>query len=150
MRRPGRLLAVLAATLALAGTAFAYWSAAGGGSAAGTSSGPAALSVAAATPTQSLLPTGAPTGDVSLTITNPNAYAIHVAQLSLDTAAGTAGFSANATGCALSFATQNNGGAGWTVPSGNTSLVLTGSMTMGTGAASSCQNRTFSVYVKAT
>jgi hypothetical protein len=86
---------------------------------------------------------------VSLTITNPNAYAVRVAQLSLDTAAGSAGFSANAAGCALSFATQNNGGAGWTFPSGATNLVLTGSMTMGTGAASSCQNQTFNVYIKA-
>jgi hypothetical protein len=149
MRRLARLAALLAATCALAGTAFGYWSATGAGSSAGTTSGTTPLTVTAATPTQSLLPTGAATGDVSLTIGNPNSYAVHVAQLSLDTAADNAGFSANATGCALSFATQDNGGAGWTLPSGNTNLVLTKSMTMGTRAASSCQNRTFSVYLKA-
>jgi len=145
-----KLAAVLAVTFAVAGSALAYWSAGGAGSAAGTSSAPAALTVAAATPTQSLLPTGAATGDVSLTITNPNSYSVRVAQLSLDSAAGNSGFSANAVGCALSFATQDNGGAGFTFPSGSTSLVLTNSMTMGTGAVSSCQNRTFTVFLKAT
>ena len=149
MRRAAKIAAVLAATVAVAGSAFAYWSAAGAGSAAGTSSGPTALTVAAGTPTQPLLPTGAATGDVSLTITNPNSYSIHLTQLSLDTAAGNSGFSANAATCALSFAAQDNGGGGWTLPSGTTNLVLTNSMTMGTGAASSCQSETFSVYLKA-
>jgi hypothetical protein len=149
MRRPAKVAAVLAATLAAASGAFAYWSAGGAGSAAGTGSGPAPLTVAAGTPTQALLPTGAATGDVSLTVTNPNAYAVRVAQLSLDSAAGNAGFSANASVCALSFTAQDNGGAGWSFPSGSTSLVLTNSMTMGTGAASSCQTLTFSVYLKA-
>jgi hypothetical protein len=149
MRRPAKIAAVLAATVAVAGSAFAYWSAAGAGTGAGTTSAPAALTVTAATTTQLLLPTGAATGDVSLTITNPNSYSVHLTQLSLDSAAGNGGFSANATGCALSFATQDNGGGGWTFPSGSTNLVLTNSMTMGTGAASICQNRTFSVYLKA-
>jgi hypothetical protein len=145
-----KVVALLAASLSLAGSAFGYWQASGAGTAAGsTSSGPAALAVAAAAPTQALLPTGAPSGDVSATITNPNPYAVRVSQLSLDTASGTAGFSANATGCALSFATQDNGGAGWTIPPGASNVVLPSSMTMGTGAASACQGRTFTVYVKA-
>jgi hypothetical protein len=149
-RRIPKLVVMLCATFTLAGSAVAYWSYAGAGSATGAgSSGPSALTVTAGTPTQSLLPTGAPTGDVSVTVANPNPYSVRVAQLSLDTAAGSGGFSANAAGCALSFATQDNGGAGWTFPSGATDLVLTNSMTMETGAASSCQGRTFTVYVKA-
>ena len=149
-RRISTLVVMLCATIPLAGSAVAYWSNAGAGSATGAgSSGPSALTVTAGAPTQSLLPTGAPTGDVSVTVANPNPYSVRVAQLSLDTAAGNGGFSTNAAGCALSFATQDNGGSGWTFASGSTDLVLTNSMTMGTAAASNCQNRTFTVYVKA-
>jgi hypothetical protein len=150
IRRSAKIVPIVAATFVVAGSALGYWAATGAGSASATAStGPAALTVSAATPTQSLLPTGSASGDISLTVTNSNSYPVHVAQLSLDTASGSAGFSANAAGCALTFATQNNGGAGWTFGTGSTDVVMTNSMTMGTGAASNCQSRTFTVYVKA-
>ena len=149
-RRLVRIGAVLAATFALAASAYGYWSASGAGaSTATTSSSVSALQLTPASVSARLLPTGSPSGQVSATVTNPNSFSVHVAQLSLDTTSGTAGFSANAAGCALSFSTQNNGGAGWTFAPGNTTVSLPNSLTMGTGAASACQGRTFTVYLAA-
>ena len=141
-----RALAVSLAALALAGSAFAYWSATGSASGSGQSlSGPVPVTVAAAAAPATLIPTGAATGEVRATITNPNAFEVRIRQLELD------GFSANATGCALSFTTQDNGGSGWTVPAGGSiSVALPGSLTMGTTAANGCQGETFTVYLKAT
>jgi hypothetical protein len=150
MRRLARITTVVAATFALAGSAYGYWSASGAGaSTVTTGSSIAALQLAPASVSQRLLPTGTATGEVSATVTNPNAFAVHVAQLSLDATNGTAGFSANAAVCALSFAAQDNGGAGWSFAPGNTSLSLASSITMGTGAASACQGRTFTLYLVA-
>ena len=90
------------------------------------------------------------TGDLRATITNPNPSRVRIGQLQLDTSQGTGGFSANAANCALSFASQNNGGNGWTIAgSGTLTIDLQSSLTMGTSAASSCQNQTFTVYLKA-
>lgn len=150
MRRLARIATVVAATFALAGSAYGYWSATGAGaSSVTTGSSIAALQLGPAGVSQRLLPTGSASGEVSATVTNPNSFAVHVAQLSLDTTSGVAGFSANAAGCALSYATQDNGGAGWTFAPGNTSLSLPSSVTMGTAAASACQGRTFTVYLAA-
>ena len=55
------------------------------------------------------------------------------------------------SGCGLaplSFTTQTNGGAGWTVPgSGSLPVTLTDALSMGTGAANACQGATFTVYL---
>ena len=150
MRRLARITTVVAATFALVGSAYGYWSASGAGATSvATCSSIAALQLAPASVSQRLLPTGSATGEVSATVTNPNSFAVHIAQLSLDTTSGTAGFSANAAGCALSFATQSNGGSGWSFAPGNTSLSLPSAITMGTGAASACQGQTFTVYLVA-
>ncbi|HET9720570.1 MAG TPA: hypothetical protein VFP55_10865 [Solirubrobacteraceae bacterium] len=108
------------------------------------------LTVTGDTDTQSLLPTGTATGDVNVTLLNGNSAPVHINTLALDTSQGTAGFSANASGCSLSFAAQSNAGNGWTVPAnGSLSVDLTGSVTMGTGAGGGCQGQSFTVYLKA-
>ena len=52
---------------------------------------------------------------------------------------------------ALSFTTQTNGGAGWTVPGSGrpSSITLTNALSMATGAANACQGATFTVYLQA-
>jgi hypothetical protein len=144
-------LATIVLVAAAAGTGYAAWSATGSGSATATGGQPQSVSIAAgASNTQALFPTGAPTGDVTVQISNPNPFRTHVGSLTLDTSQGSAGFSANAASCGLSFATQDGGGAGWDVPANGTlDLDLTGSLTMATSAASSCQGATFTVYLKA-
>ncbi len=139
------------AVLALAGGALAYFTSTGSGAASGdTSISLSGVTVTGTTGTESLLPTGTATGDINLTLTNPNSSSVHINSLALDTGQGVGGFSANAGSCALSFATQTNGGNGWTISDGGSlPLDLTGSVTMGTSAASSCQGQTFTVHLRA-
>jgi hypothetical protein len=150
----GRAVIILAAVavLALAGAAAAPWGSTGGGSAAATSATTSALTLSPATPAAQLYPGGQ--AGVVLTVTNPNPASIRVGSLALDTTQGSSGFGVDAghSGCGLatlSFATQTNGGAGWTVPgSGSLSVTLTDALSMGTGAASACQGAAFTVYLK--
>ena len=148
-----RLLAIATIVLALGagGTAYASWHASGSGSATATGGQPQPVTIAAgASNSQALYPTGLPSGDVTVRISNPNPFRIHVGSLALDPSQASGGFSANATVCALSFATQDRGGLGWNVPAGGSlDLDLTGSLTMATTAARSCQGETFTVYLKA-
>jgi hypothetical protein len=84
--------------------------------------------------------------------TNSNAFAVHIGTLALLTTQGAGGFTVanGATSCALSFASQTNGGAGWTVPaSGSLSITLSGALGMGLSADNSCQNQAVSVYLAA-
>ncbi|MDX6372103.1 MAG: hypothetical protein QOD98_1091 [Nocardioidaceae bacterium] len=154
-RRRLRPLALLltAVTLLVSGVAAAYWGTAGGGSATAATAGASALTLAPGTPTAQLYPGGQAT--VVLTVTNPNPGQVRVGSLALDTSQGTSGFAVDGghSGCglaSLSFATQTNGGAGWTVPgSGVLPVTLTNALSMGTGAANACQGAVFSVYLTA-
>ncbi len=151
-RRLPQLVLPLLAVLAMAGGASAVLSSSGAGT--GGGSVPITLgnvTVTGGSATQSLLPTGTATGDVNVTLNNGNAARVHLNSLKLDTTQGTGGFSANASACALSFATQTNGGNGWTIPANSSlSVDLTNSVTMGTSAAGSCQGLSFTVYLTAT
>jgi hypothetical protein len=140
----------LVIVLAVAVGAWAYFGSTGTGTGSGSASVTAQpVTISSATATSSLIPTGTATGDVNASINNPNSFSVHIAQITLDTGAslGTNGFSANAANCALSFAPQDNGGAGWTLPAGDTSIDLSNSLTMGTTADNSCQGQTFTVYL---
>ena len=112
------------------------------------------LTLSPATPSAQLYPGGQAT--VVLTVTNPNAAQIRVGSLALDTSQGTGGFAVDGahSGCGLaplSFTTQTNGGAGWTLPaSGVLPVTLTNALSMGTGAANACQGAAFTVYLKVT
>lgn len=155
-----RLLATLLAIpmIATAGVALAYFTSSGSGSgtAATASTVPVTLSAAAAS--ASLYPGGA--AAVTLSATNTNLNAVRVASLSLDTTQGTGGFGVDAphSGCAvsvLSYTTQTNTGAGWTVPAmvgavnGTLSITLPNALAMTAAAANACQGATFSVYLTA-
>lgn len=153
---PGRVLVKLIASvlvlLAVAGGATAYLSSTGSGSATGSTSIMLGnVTVTGGLASQSLLPTGTPTGDLNVTLTNGNATRVHINSLVLDTSQGTNGFSSSGATCGLSFASQSNGGSGWTIPAnGSVSVDLSNSVTMGTSAPSSCQGQSFTVYLKAT
>jgi hypothetical protein len=152
-RRTPLALLLTAATLLVAGTAAAYWITTGSGSAAANTSTPSALTLSPATPTAQLYPGGQ--ASVVLTVSNPNPGPIKVGSLALATGQGTGGFAVDGghSGCglaSLSFGTQNNGGAGWTVPgSGSLSVTLTNALSMGTSAANACQGAAFTVYLAA-
>jgi hypothetical protein len=152
------MLAVLLVALGIpvGGVAWSYWSAGGTGSGSGANGTLAAISLTPGTPAAGLYPGGST--DVVLTATNSNTSIVKIGSLLLDTTQGTAGFSVDGghSGCsvaALGFTTQNNGGAGWSVPAhvgavdGTLAITLTNALTMTAAAASACQGATFTVYL---
>ncbi|MFL5913361.1 MAG: hypothetical protein ACJ768_22685 [Gaiellaceae bacterium] len=146
--------------LAIVGVAFAFWSAAGTGSGSGSSaSNPQDVSLSGGTVSADLIPGG--TGDVSVSIDNPNTFSVHVNSLVLDTSQGTGGYGINTghSGCdlssAITFTTpQDNSGNGWDVPAksggtdGSLAVDLTGAITMDTSADNACQGANFTVHLK--
>ena len=144
--------------LLLNGGAQAFWTGGGSGAGTGGSGTVQPVTVTPATTTGGLQPGGQ--RDVVLTVSNPNGATVSVRSLSLDTSQGTNGFSVDAghAGCsvaALSLTTQDNGGAGWTIPAkvgsvnGTMSVTLPNALSMGLGAANACQGATFTVFVAA-
>jgi len=160
---PRRRLVLLAALLVLlgipvGGVAWAFWSAGGAGAGSGTNGTLTALSLSPGSPTAGLYPGGST--NVVLTATNSNPSAVRIGSLLLDTSQGTSGFAVDGahSGCsvtALSYTTQSNGGAGWSVPArvgitnGTLAITLTNALAMSTSAASACQGATFTVYLVA-
>ena len=151
-------IVVVALTIPAGGIAYAYWASGGVGSGVGNTGDLEQLSLSPGTPVADLYP-GAQT-DVVLTASNPNLAATHIGSLSLDTSQGTGGFAVDGghAGCSvatLSFTTQTNGGAGWTVPArvglinGTLAITLDNALSMSAIAASACQGATFTVYLAA-
>ena len=152
----GGLLVVLA--LPVGGAAFGYWGGSGSGTGSQTTGTTLDVALAPKTVTAALHPGGQ--ANVGLTVTNPNPCPVQIGSLALDSGQGTGGFGVDAehAGCllsALSFATQTNGGAGWTAPAkvgavdGSLAVTLTNALTMAEDAANACQGATFSIYLAA-
>jgi len=149
-----RIPLVVAGVVLFAGTATGRWTATGSvgaGTAAVGNTVP--VTISSATTTTLLYPTGVPSGDVSLRLTNPNAVSVRVPRLALDVSRGTAGFAVDSghTGCSLSsvaYVTQTNGGAGWTVPAGGSlGLDLVNAVSLAGSAPSACQGASLTVYL---
>lgn len=155
--RPSRKVVLLVAgVLAAAATAagvLAYFTATGHGAGTAHVTTVQNVTISAGSPSAALFP--GHSGDVALSIANPNGFPIHVGSLETDGSQGTGGFAVDAghAACdlsALSFTTQTNGGNGWTVPAnGSLPLDLSGSISMAASAVNACQGASFTVYVKA-
>lgn len=147
---------VLVATLLVTGGAIAFWSGAGSGTTQTRLDDPKPIVMVPGTPSDQIFP--GYSANVLAEASNPNPYSVHVDALALDTAVGDGGFDVDAQhgGCALSaltFTTQDNGGAGWDVPpraadaDGVLSIPMIDSLAMDVGAADACQGATFTVYL---
>lgn len=148
------VVAALVAVLAIVGgAANAAWAPSGSGTA---STGTLVISLSPGTPSSSIYPGGQ--ANVILTATNPNPEIVKIGSLALDTSQGTGGFAVDAShvGCAvaaLTFATQNNAGNGWSVPAksgtvnGSLAITLTNALSMAGTAANACQGAIFTVYL---
>ena len=97
---------------------------------------------------------------MTLTVSNPNLSSVTVPSLSLDTTRGSGGYTVDAahstcTFAALTYTSQDNGGAGWAVPArvgstnGTLAITLPSALSMGTDSPSSCQGATFTLYLTA-
>jgi hypothetical protein len=153
------IVAIVVVMIGGAGVAYAYWSAGGAGTGFGANGTTTPLTLSSGTPTGTLVPGGQTS--VVLTMTNPNTGLVKISSLALDTTQGTSGYSVDGahSGCTLStlsFVTQTNAGAGWTVPgkigttNGTLSVTLTNALSMSLSAANACQGATFTVYLLGT
>ncbi len=151
-------LVVFVTTLAAGSTALASFTTTGHGSGPATVGTTLPITLTSGVPTAQLYPGGQ--SDVAVTVDNPNAISIHIGSLSLSTGQGTAGYAVDGghAGCAtsaLSFTTQTNAGAGWTVPAkvgstdGSLSIDLSNAVALSASAANACQGASFTVYLTA-
>jgi len=149
-RAPRRLalaLAVFSAVAATAAGVFAYFTATGHGAGSAPAGTASAVTLAPATPTTKLYPAG--TADVAVAVTNPNDVSVRLPSLQLDSGGITV--DGGHSGCVVSkvhYTTQDNGGQGYDVPSGTSTLHLDGAISMDGDAPSECQGATFTVYLK--
>jgi hypothetical protein len=129
------------------GTAFAYFTSSGAGAATASTAAMATVTVAATagTPSTPLYPGG--TGDVTLRVTNPNAYTVTLISVTAATGSISASNSCAPTG--VTFTAQT----GLTISiaaSGTTQVDLPAAASMSAAAANSCQGATFSIPVTVT
>jgi hypothetical protein len=145
------VVAAAAAALTLSSGAVAYYSSAGHGSSSASVASPDPLSIAARTPTASLLYPGG-SAEVDATVSNPNPFAVRINLLVLGS--GGIGVDSAHSGCdtsALHFTSQSNGSAGWEVPAkvgatdGSLDLELDGAISMDLSAANACQGASFTI-----
>ena len=150
------LLAVLAVPIGDA--ASAYWNGSGSGAGSGATGTTLAVTLSPGVPAAGLYPGGQ--ANVALVVSNPNVSPVWVGSFALDTGLSPAGFVVDSghSGCdvsALSFTTQTNGGAGWTVPAkvgavdSTLTVTLTNALAMGVAAADACQGASYTVYLAA-
>ena len=146
------LVAVL--VVAVAGVAVARWTASGSGIASADTGTGVDVTITPGTPTAALYP--GITSAVVLTLTNPGSGPVRVGSLTLATDEGAGGFEVDAghPDCdeqSLSYTTQTNGGAGWSLAAGATlPLTLTGALALSPGSDDGCQGATFTVHLAAT
>jgi NAD/NADP transhydrogenase alpha subunit len=145
-----RTLLLLGATVALVvglsgGAAFAYFTSSGSGSGTATVAGaPSPVTIATnATPASPLQPGG--TGDLVITATNPNPYAVQITALTIGAVTG-------CTTPAVSLVTPSSSYLPLTIPANASSqrLVIAGSLTMGLGASNDCQVTSLTIPLTAT
>jgi len=150
------LVAALVVALLIAGGAVAFWTGAGSGTTQTRLGDPKPVALTPGTPSDQIHP--GYEANVLAEASNPNPYAVHLDALALDTGAGTGGYDVDAahSGCAVSaltFTTQDNGGAGWDIPpraadaDGVLTIPLIDALAMDVGAADACQGATFTVHL---
>ncbi len=160
MRRPGfvvrrrRLVALLtaAAVLAVGGAVWAYFTTSGSGAGHGSTGtmSTVTLNATAGTASTPLYPGG--TGDVSLEVNNPNAYAVTLVSVALKTG-GTITADAGHSGCTTTGVTfANQTGLSTTIPAGASAdrIDLAGAVSMNSSSLNACQGATFSIPVTIT
>jgi hypothetical protein len=141
------VIGVVVAVLLGAGLASAAWLSSGGGTAtsrAGQALPPTTTTVAGSAITSGLLYPGS-SGDVKITVNNPNAYPVTLTSV-------TANGSPTATGgtgsCSTTGVTLTSGASGTTIPAnGAATLTLSNAASMSSASDTGCQNATFTIPV---
>ncbi|GLZ47106.1 hypothetical protein Acsp06_32910 [Actinomycetospora sp. NBRC 106375] len=138
---------VVVAVLLGAGLASAAWLSSGGGTAtsrAGQAQAPTTTTVAGSAITANLLYPGS-SGDVKVTVNNPNTYPVTVTSVSPNGSPTAAGGSGT---CATTGVTLTTASPGTAIPAnGSTTLTLAGAASMTSASETGCQNATFTIPV---
>jgi hypothetical protein len=147
------VLTTVVAFLALAATSWAYFASTGTGTGTGAATANRTVTVGlGAAPSSTLIPTGTPTGTLSVSLTNATGVPLKVTSLELDTTLGVnnSGYSQRAIDCKITFTTQSLASKldGGMLPVGKTDLLLTKSVTMGTDAPADCNTSNFVIHVR--
>jgi hypothetical protein len=149
MRLSRKLSAVAAGVIALAvaGVAFAAWTASGTGSGAAQATSASAVTYSNGTTTAQLFPTGS--GDLVISVHNPNGYKIQITDV---VSTGATTVDAGHSGCNASSVALTAQHSLTKVVAANTTadVTLTGSVTMDNTANDSCQGATFTIPVSVT
>ena len=147
LRRPvAVLIAVGALGLGLGvGAAYGYFKASGSGSGQASTGSGQKITIAANATAGSLLQPGA-TGDLVITATNPNKSTVYIETIALGTVSA-----AGCTAPAITLTTPSTF-LPFPIPANPTPqrLVIPGALTMGTGASSDCQGKTFAINLTVT
>jgi hypothetical protein len=138
---------VVVAVLLGAGLASAAWLSSGGGTAtsrAGQALPPTTTTVAGSAVTTGLLYPGS-SGDVKITVNNPNSYPVTMTSV---TANGSPTASGGTGTCNTTGVTLTSGSSGTTIPAnGSATLTLSGAASMSSASDTGCQNATFTIPV---
>jgi hypothetical protein len=148
-KRVRRTVAAAAAVSAGAvgmNAAAAYFTSTGSGSGSGSVGSVAAVSVTAGTSTSPLFPGGS--GDVALTINNPNSFPLTLKSVSGNGAITADGGHPGCSTTGVSFTNQS--GLTNTLAPGNNSIDFTSAASMSAASDSGCQGATFTIPVVVT
>lgn len=149
-RAARRLVPVLAGVLVAAvagGSAVAYYTSSGHGSAPATAGTVSDITLSDGTPATALYP--GRSADVAISVTNPNTIKVRIPSLELDSGGITV--DGGHSGCdtsKLHYTTQDGGGSGYEVSPGTHPLDLSNAIAMDADAASACQGATFTVHLR--
>ncbi len=144
MLRPTKKLVVaggLVAGMLASGVAWAAWTADGTGNGYAGATTAEELTTSVVTAPADLYPGG--TGDVKVTINNPNDYAVDVTSI-----AGDGAITADLAGCTTTGVTFTDQTGTWNVAAnGSSTVTLTGAASMSNASDNACQGAVFTIPV---
>ena len=143
MLRPRKIFVAggVAAGLLASGVAFAAWTADGTGTGSAGATTAEALTTSVATASAELYPGG--TGDVKVTINNPNDYAVNVTSIS-----GNGTITDDKAACTVTGVTFANQTGTWNVAAnGSSTVTLADAASMSNASDDGCQGAVFTIPV---
>ena len=144
MLRPTKKFVVaggVVASMLASGVAWAAWTADGTGNGYAKATTAQVLTTSTATASPQLYPGGS--GDVKVTINNPNPYAVNVTSIT-----GNGAITADLAGCTTTGVSFTNKTGSWNVAAnGSSTVTLTGAASMSNASDNACQGAVFTIPV---
>ncbi|MET8848965.1 hypothetical protein [Amycolatopsis sp. NPDC004625] len=152
LRRVLVVTTVVGATLG-GGIAVAAWTSSGSGTAgakAGTAAAPTATALLASAFTSGLLYPGGPAGDAKIVVNNPNPYPVKVTSIVANGTPTGSGGTGTCTTTGVAWVAQSPATGNSVPANGNTTLTLSGAVTLSAASDDGCQGALFAIPVTVT